>query len=180
MGNAVHVKHKCTCDEIQEKNTRMQLSSQETRSVLIMGVGGLCVASAFQLLSVYINQACDNVTLDPETELLQSHPLLLSLFVQLGHHRSLNETAYRKAVISADSLLVRANQILTKEVRPNMDDIRDGFSLYKDVIKQLTKLHMSARKAKQQRAAAEIHNLTEKVFPEVQKTYTQIHKSVNY
>lgn len=156
----------------------MQLNAQEVRSVLILGAGGLATAMLYQLGSIFLRQSSDEVKLDPPTEALQHHGELLHIFHQLAEHRKYNEPAYRWAVISADDLALRLKQINGKVIKTNLDDVHEAFTFFQDTIKRIKKLQASALKAGNPRAAAEIHILLQKLYPELQQCYSGVQRSL--
>lgn len=153
---------------------KLQLGSNELWSVGLFGMGALVAGSLYQLVSIYIKQASDSYVLDPETEALQNFPTLYSLMYQLGEFRHFSESSYRDAVISADDLALRVQQISAGEIQPGPRDVADALSLQRNTSKQITKMTKKAKDMNNPRNAAQIHNLHEKVYPELQSIYNSI------
>jgi len=156
----------------------MQLSSEETRSVILIGLGGLATAVLYQLGTIFLKQSSDNIKLDPETEVLHTHSELLHLFVQLAQHRSYCEKAYRMAVISADNLVLRVKQAHDKIIKVSTDDVIETVALQSDVVKQVKKLEAAAMKAGNSRAAAQVESLLEKLYPELQRCHMEVQRAL--
>ena len=157
----------------------LDLSSPELKSVVLMGMVGMTGGVIYQLASTFIKQSSDAVKLDPETEALQLNSDLLNLFVQLAEFRKFNETAYRKAVIAADELVLRAKNVQSKSIVPCLDDLTEALAMKFDVMKQLRNMSKSATRAGNPRVAAAIEHLTTKVYPELEGCHRVVQQSLH-
>lgn len=79
---------------------------------------------------MYLTQAANREDLDIKTDALHKDRSLFELFVQLQDLKSLDARAFRKAVVSADNLVLLAHQLDTQNVQPSLHDEPEAYAMF--------------------------------------------------
>lgn len=142
----------------------MNLTRNDTKSVLSWGVGGFVAAAMYQLTSIWVRQRTNTGELGPETEALGDDPELFSLFCQLQEHCKLSHAAFRQSVNDADRLVFLHLQLQNNEIKPSLKDRTVAFLHFKSAVRNMEALFEAAQLHPLPRVPVEVHRLYVLIF----------------
>lgn len=152
----------------------MKVTQGDTRDLVSWGVGGLVTGVLYQLTSIWIKQKTNRQALDPLTEALSEDQEVFSLFCQLQEYRTINESAFRRAVDDADRLIFLHMQLRNGVIQASLQDRPNAFLHLKNACQHLEAVFQSAQHHAHARVPVEVHRLYVLIFTCLESHWTSV------